>query len=114
MISSKQNGNIIVEAIQMLTSNVQDILKFLDNPNAEVVKTKLSYKNLEIVTVMISCYNSKTPLRHKDFLVKYTEGRDKKISFVVMSEEQYHQRYMASSDTEKTDYYNGRISPWGY
>lgn len=113
-LNCKQNGEVNVEAMQMLNNNVDAIVKFLDSASTEVIKTKLSYKNMEIITIMVSCYNSKIPLRYKDYVVKYVEGREKKVSFVVMSQEQYHQRYTSSTEPIKTDYYNGRISPWGY
>lgn len=113
MTNAKQNGNVNVEAIQMLTNNVSAIVEFLGNPNTEVVRTKLSYKNMEIVTVMVPCYNIKTPLRHKDYVIKYTEGKD--ISFIVISEDQYKRRYETiTSEVPNTSYYNGRVSPWGY
>ena len=41
-IEAKQNGDVVVEAIQMLSNNVSDIVKFLNNPNTEVLRTKLS------------------------------------------------------------------------
>lgn len=107
-----QNGTVKVEAVQMMNDNVDEIVQWIGK-NVEVHRTKTSLKNITIVTIDVPGYAGVQHLRYKDFLVKYTNGKD--ISFLVLSVAQFHQRYESSSASNVTtsnSTYN--YNPWGF
>lgn len=104
-----QNGSIKVEVIQMTNDNVSDIVKWVSKPNIQVHRSIV--RNIEIITIDIPGYAGVQHLRYKDFLIKYTNDKD--ISFLVVSEKQFHQRYESSNNTQSNQT-SERYNPYGY
>lgn len=101
----KQNGNVIIEAIQMRNEIVENIIMWMDKKNIEVHQTKTS-RGINIVSIMIPVQGGSVALRYSDYLVKYPDG-----GFVVVSKEQFHKRY-ESATSNVTD--PGHSNPWGW
>lgn len=107
-----QNGSVKVEAVQMMNENVDEIVKWIGK-NVEVHRTKTHMKDITIITVDVPGYAGVQHLRYKDFLVKYTNGKD--VSFLVLSAAQFHQRYESSTPASTTSTsYTYNYNPWGF
>lgn len=97
-----QNATVKVEAVQMTNDNVSEIVKWIGKPNIQVHNTKIQLKDINIITIEIPGYAGTQHLRYKDFLIKYTN--DNEVSYLVLSEKQFHQRFESSSLTETKNY----------